>query len=148
MKDHTPNADTSEWLGVTYRTVLSSEATGGAMSIVDSASPARSGPPRHIHHDADETFIILSGELEIWLDGETFVRGAGDTVFIPRGREHTFRVISDHGSRKYIILTPGGFEGFFHEMGVSRPAIPQGMDAINEAAARFHMTFTGPPLAD
>ena len=45
-------------------------------------------------------------------------------------------------------LTPGGFEGFFHEMGATRPAISQNMDAINEAAARFHMTFTGPPLAD
>jgi len=135
-----------EWLGVTYHTILSTQATGGAMSIVDSVSPAGSGPPRHIHQREDETFVVLTGECEFWLEGQRFTRGPGETAFIPRGKEHTFRVTGDQASRHLLILTPGGFEGFFKEMADGQFRIPDDMPAISEAAGRFHLTFTGPPL--
>ena len=101
-----------EWAGSTYQTILRKENSGGAMSIVDSTSQPNVGPPRHVHEAADEAFVVLSGEVEFWLDGETFRRGPGETAFIPRGVEHTFRVVSDTPSRHLVILTPGGFEGF------------------------------------
>jgi hypothetical protein len=53
MKDQTQAAGTISWLGTTYRTILTTEASGGAMSIVDSEGPAGSGPPRHIHDRED-----------------------------------------------------------------------------------------------
>ena len=71
MKDTLLGPDSLEWMGVRYRNILSNEATDGAMSITDSVSPPNSGPPRHIHHDADETFVMLSGDSEFWMDGET-----------------------------------------------------------------------------
>lgn len=134
------------WLGTQYRIVSSSRETGGAVSIVDSVSPPNSGPPRHIHDDADETFYLLSGEMEFFLEGERFKRRRGDTVFIPRGREHTFRVTGKEPSRHLVVLTPGGFEGFFEEMANGQFAIPDDMGPINESAERFSLRFTGPPL--
>jgi hypothetical protein len=86
------------------------------MSIVDSLSPAGSGPPRHVHDREDETFVVLTGECEFWLEGTSFIRGPGESAFIPRGREHTFRVAGSEPSRHLLILTPGGFESFFAEM--------------------------------
>jgi len=146
MKDTILGDGAIEWLGVHYRTILATADTGGAMSITDSVSPPGSGPPRHIHHDADETFVMLTGDTEFWRDGERFIRGPGETVFVPRGTEHTFRVVSDTPSRHLVILTPGGFEGFFAEMAAGNFRIPQDMPAIEESAARHHLTFTGPPL--
>lgn len=145
MKD-TVSRNTLDWNGTTYRTILDASETQGAMSIFDSVSPPRSGPPRHVHDAEDETFVILSGEVELWLEGETFTRGPGETAFIPRGAEHTFRVISDHPCRHLVILTPGGFDTFFAEMAEGGFRIPEDMDAINESAARHNMRFTGPPL--
>ena len=145
MKD-TVSRNTLDWNGTTYRTILDASETQGAMSIFDSVSPPRSGPPRHVHDAEDETFVILSGEVELWLAGETFTRGPGETAFIPRGAEHTFRVISDHPCRHLVILTPGGFDTFFAEMAEGGFRIPEDMDAINESAARHNMRFTGPPL--
>lgn len=81
-----------------------------------------------------------------WLEGETFTRGPGGTVFVPRGREHTFRVIGDRPSRHLVILTPGGFEGFFAEIAKRGCRIPEDMPAVLESAARHHLSFTGPPL--
>jgi quercetin dioxygenase-like cupin family protein len=135
-----------EWLGVRYKTILSGADTHGAMSIVDSLGPVGSGPPRHVHEREDETFVILSGECEFWLEGQTIVKGAGETVFVPRTREHTFRVVGAQPSRHLTILTPSGFETFFAEMAQGGFRIPDDMDQIADAAARHSLRFTGPPL--
>lgn len=146
MKNGFDGPGVMEWLGVRYKTILSAEDTGGAMSIVDSLSPAGSGPPRHVHANEDEVFVILTGSCDLWLEGETVRQGPGSAAFVPRGKEHTFRVTDDGPSRHLVILTPGGFEGFFAAMAAGRFEIPAHMDAINESAGRHHLTFTGPPL--
>lgn len=147
MKDTTLGPGACEWMGVLYRTILSSADTNGAISIIDCVSPAGSGPPRHIHHDADETFVVLSGDTEFWLEGETHMRGPGEAIFIPKGREHCFRVLSTTPARHLTILGPGGFEAFFQKMAADALQIPQDMTVIKEIAQHHHLTFTGPSLA-
>lgn len=137
---------TVEWLGARYKTILSTESTSGSMSIVDSITPAGSGPPRHVHHREDEAFVITTGECEFWLEGRSFMRGAGEAAFVSRGKEHTFRVIGPEPCRHLVILTPGGFEAFFAEMAKSQYRIPDDMEKINESASRFGLSITGPPL--
>lgn len=146
MKSTILGTDAIEWLGVHYKTILAPEESGGAMSVVDSVSPPNSGPPRHVHHDADETFVILSGDVLFWLEGDEFTRGPGQTIFVPRGKQHTFRIVSSAPARHLVILTPGGFEGFFSEMSAKNYRIPEDMPAIAECAARYQLSFTGPPL--
>lgn len=142
MRDFVEENGWIDWLGVKYRTIL--QAPG--MSIVDTWSPAGSGPPRHVHDDADEVFVLVEGRVEIWIEGETRFLEAGEATRIPRGSEHTFRVTDDGPARKYVILAPGGFEGFFADMAAGQFAIPADMAAIEESAARHHLRFTGPPL--
>lgn len=146
MRDDLSGAGVIEWLGARYKTILAPAETGGAMSIVDSVSPPGGGPPRHVHEREDETFVILSGECEFWLEGQTFTRSAGESVFVPRGKEHTFRVVGAELCRHLLILTPGGFEGFFAEMAQGRFRIPEDMEQIESSAARHTLRFTGPPL--
>jgi quercetin dioxygenase-like cupin family protein len=146
MKNNILGPNAIEWLGVQYHTILGTAETNGTLSVTDSVSPSGSGPPRHIHHDADETFVLLSGDAEFWLDGERFTRTPGQTVFIPRGKEHTFRIVSKIPARHLVILTPGGFEGFFAEMAKGNLRIPEDMATIEKFATRYHLSFTGPPL--
>lgn len=146
MKDLAHIDGAIEWLGVQYKTILSPEQTGGAMSIVDSWSPAGSGPPRHVHKNEDETFVILTGSCKFCMAGDVFTAGAGESVFIPRGREHTFKVTDDGPCRHLVILTPGGFEAFFADMAAGQCRIPEDLPAIEASAKRHNMAFTGPPL--
>lgn len=146
MRDELSGPDVHEWLGVLYKTILTAAATGGAMSVVDSISPAGSGPPRHVHEREDEAFVLLTGECEFWLEGQMFRKRAGESIFIPRGREHTFRVVGDQPSRHLLILTPGGFESFFAEMAQGGFRIPEDMEQVGASAARHNLRFTGPPL--
>lgn len=146
MNNDNFHVDAINWNGVKYRTILSSQATGGKMAIFDSLSPIGSGPPRHVHEAEDETFVILAGQSKFWLEGEEFIRGPGETVFVPRGAEHTFQVVGDIPFRHLVVLTPGGFEGFFAEMAAGQFSIPDDMPAIVETAGRYSLRFTGPPL--
>ena len=146
LPDDFDHPDTRHWAGTAYRVLARGSDTGGGFSVVDSIAPAGFGPPRHVHDAEDETFIIREGRHEFWLEGETFERGPGDVVHVPRGKEHTFRVIGDAPGRHYVILTPGGFEGFFLEMSEGQFAIPDDMPQIEESAGRHNLRFTGPPL--
>ncbi len=146
MTHSSPETGVIEWLGVTYKTILSPKASGGSMSVVDSLSPVGSGPPRHVHHKEDETFVVLTGKCRFWIEGEESQAGPGESVFIARGKEHTFKVIGDEPCRHLVILTPGGFEGFFADMAAGQFQIPADMAAIEESAKRHNLTFTGPPL--
>ena len=148
MIDRIQKTDAFEWLGVTYRIALSTKETAGAMSIVDCLAPVGSSPPRHVHQDEDECFVVLTGHCEFWLEGKSFTRKPGETAFIPRGIEHTFRVIGDMPSRHLVVLTPGGFEQFFREMAKGHCRLPEDMPTVKASAARHGLTFTGPPLGD
>ena len=138
--------DVVEWLGATYKTILSAEDTQGSMSIVEAVSPSQSGPPRHIHDREDETFVVLSGACLIWLEGDEQIIGPGETAFVPRGKEHTFKVVSDHPARLLGILSPGGFDDFFYDMAAGQFRIPEDLSAIEERAQHYQLRFTGPAL--
>ena len=64
MFDQPIEEDALNWNDTLYKTIMSPSDSGGAMSIVDSVSPPRSGPPMHVHKDEDEAFIVISGEVE------------------------------------------------------------------------------------
>ncbi len=146
MNDLACDPDAIQWNGTLYKTILAPEDSGGAMSIVDSLSPVNSGPPRHVHHNEDEIFVMLSGTCKVWVEGVETIVHPGESLFVPRGREHTFKVIGDVPSRHLVILTPGGFEGFFTEMAQGQYQIPADMPAIQASASRHNLSFTGPPL--
>lgn len=134
------------WNGVRYKVVVSPEDTEGRLSVTDSISPANSGPPQHVHHDADEIFIVLSGEHTFWVDGETFTRGPGEIAFVPRGVPHTFRTYPDGPSRHLIVLAPAGFEAYFAEVARRGLTPLHDREALAEVGSRFSLEYTGPPL--
>jgi mannose-6-phosphate isomerase-like protein (cupin superfamily) len=87
-----------------------SEDAGGRLGLTVNAVAADfAGLPLH-HHDFDELFWVLDGELTFQLGDEVVTRRAGEIAFVPRGVHHTF---ANHGgapARTIIACTPGGFE--------------------------------------
>jgi quercetin dioxygenase-like cupin family protein len=96
---------------------ISSAQSGGAFTLLDMEVAPQGGPPRHVHTLEDETFHILEGRFEFWIDGETICAGPGDTTFAPRHIPHTWRCVSQNGGRALVLITPGeNFEQFFTTM--------------------------------
>ncbi|MDO8594516.1 MAG: N-acetylneuraminate synthase family protein [bacterium] len=47
--------------------------------------------PVHYHKKKDETFQMLSGELEVEVEGKRYMLYPGDTLWVPRGIWHSFK---------------------------------------------------------
>ncbi|HEX6663831.1 MAG TPA: cupin domain-containing protein, partial [Gaiellaceae bacterium] len=47
-----------------------SAETGHAFSQIETDDPRGSGPPLHVHHDEDETFYVLEGEVTVLVGEE------------------------------------------------------------------------------
>ncbi|TSC58760.1 MAG: N-acetylneuraminate synthase, partial [Parcubacteria group bacterium Greene0416_79] len=47
--------------------------------------------PTHYHKKKDETFQMLSGELEVLIEGKQYTLYPGDTLWVPRGVWHSFK---------------------------------------------------------
>ncbi len=134
------------WNGTSYRTILSTAETGGAMSIIYGEADPLIGPPAHVHDHEDEIFVVLEGEITFDVAGERFSRGPMGTAFVPRGTPHSF-VTGASGARCFTVLTPGGFEGFFAEMAHGQFRLPQDLAAVVAISERYGSRFAGPGLA-
>ena len=109
-----------------------------------------------MHAREAETFIVLEGALEAWSESGLHLVEAGQLVHLPAGQEHAFRVASEE-AHFYTLVSPAGFEGFFHETGVptdaaftaSRPVrgprTPVVAAALAAGAAHYGCTVLGPP---
>jgi len=126
------------------------EQTGGAFTLIEWAAPAGFGPPLHLHHNEDEAFYVLDGEIVIDCGDRRFTAGPGDFAFLPRGIPHTF-VVTAGPVRGLQITTPSGFEEFIAELGrpAERPGLPEpsapDVPRLIAAGQRFGHEILGPP---
>jgi mannose-6-phosphate isomerase-like protein (cupin superfamily) len=109
----------------------------------------------HLHHNAEELFYILDGELDL-LAFEPRVRTAGDwrswesasgaqvvrggpgcTMFVPAGCPHAFANPASAPARMLFLVSPPGHEHYLDELGeLIRQPGPPDPAAIAEVRAR------------
>jgi quercetin dioxygenase-like cupin family protein len=128
------------------------EATGGAFGLVESLIAPGASPPLHVHHDEDESFYVLEGEITFRCGAQTYTGGPGTFVFLPRDVPHTFVVEGDAPARLLTLLTPGGSERFFVDGGRPPeteglpPAGPPDIEKLRRVAANYGNEIVGPPM--
>jgi mannose-6-phosphate isomerase-like protein (cupin superfamily) len=139
-------------LGDLYEFKATGEDTGGKFALWETTTPpGNPGPPPHIHHNEDEVFYILDGELELTVEGHVSVVGAGTFVNIPKGTLHTFRNAGTTPARFLGMVAPGGFEKFFEEVGepardpYSPPAGPPDVEKVMATAHKYGLEIPPPP---
>jgi mannose-6-phosphate isomerase-like protein (cupin superfamily) len=150
MQAVAPKAETV-WFTTTRARILICEDT---YSLIEEEAQEGDMPPLHVHHDHDEVFYVLSGQLSIHLPGSRIDLGAGQAAFAPREIPHTYRVESEDGARWLVATTSGGFAAFVAEMAVPAdgdgyaPAevLPAPAD-LAAASARAGIEVLGPPGA-
>jgi mannose-6-phosphate isomerase-like protein (cupin superfamily) len=109
---------------VGVRFLVWSEESGGGFSLVEHPIPPRTlAAPLHRHANEDEYSYVLEGRLGALLGDEVVFADPGDLVFKPRNQWHTFWNAGDGPCRILEIISPGGFEGLFAEVGADPEAM-------------------------
>ena len=126
--------------GATILVRVPSEATGGALSIIEEAPPLLD-TPLHVHRNEDELFYVLEGEHVYQVGDDEHTVGPGGFVFAPRGVPHAQRRVVHGRGRQLVLMSPGGFEGFFRELAAAEAAGTIGPEAYAAASERFGITW-------
>ena len=116
------------------RFLVWAEESGGGFSLVEHPIlPRTLAAPLHRHSNEDEYSFVLEGRLGVLLGDAVVHANPGDLVFKPRGQWHTFWNAGDTPCRILEIISPGGFEGMFAEMGRDAEAFTGGAAAALDA---------------
>ena len=51
--------------------------------------------PEHMHKEKHETFFIVKGDVEMTVEGDTFIMHPGDVLPLATSRRHTFKAATD-----------------------------------------------------
>jgi mannose-6-phosphate isomerase-like protein (cupin superfamily) len=119
--------------------------SNGVVSVVElAATPDFAGPPLH-HHDFDEAFYVLEGEMTFQLGDELRTAGPGELIFAPRGSHHTLANLSGAPVRYLVVCTPAGFENRFARTAAERAGL-EPPDWAKEPYPQTH--FVGPRIGE
>lgn len=135
--------------GVDFK--IRSEDTGKQCSVVEHPiDPGRLVPP-HTHSREDEFSYVLEGRVGARVGDQEATAGPGSYVLKPRGIMHTFWNAGPEPARILEILSPGGFERLFEEVGrVAETAADQEefYRLRDEIGRQYGLTFSDEWIAE
>jgi quercetin dioxygenase-like cupin family protein len=135
-------AEELNFLGARCRILATSESTDGEYGLVDLIEVAAGDmPPLHIHHAHDEGFLLLEGELSLFLPDREITLRPGEFVLAPRGIPHTYQV-GDSPARWLVLSRPAGFEEFVEDVAALDALTPEALTAMG---AVHGIEILGPP---
>jgi quercetin dioxygenase-like cupin family protein len=128
------------------------EQTGGALGLIEHVIPPGAGSPWHVHHNEDESFYVIEGELLfiVGQEQQRIIAGPGTFVFGPREIPHGFRNDGPAPARMLLAATPAGFEQFVLALAEPAPvpgfgpAGPPDMERLMAEAAKANVEILGP----
>lgn len=101
-------------VGDTVRVLAAASQTGGSYEVFELEGPEGSGPPPHAH-PWSESYLVLEGEAEVFIEDQHLEATPGCFFQIPAGITHGYRIKS--ASAKFVVITsPSGASGFFTEL--------------------------------
>jgi len=133
-------------IGLELAVRLPHDATGDALTLLETVNAPGFGPPLHRHLEA-EVFRVMEGEYLYEVDGKRFRAVTGDVVSVPGGTAHTFTNLSASPSRQLVMMVPAMdamkfFVGLGELMAGGRPEQAK----LNAYGAAWGVEFLGPPI--
>lgn len=95
--------------GISYRQVGRSMAGRALQILHECYQPGTDTGRVFLSHEGEEGGVIVSGELEVTVDGERRILGAGDAYSFDSRRAHRFRCIGDVPAVVVSACTPPTF---------------------------------------
>lgn len=120
--------------------------------IIEFTVPKEPGVvPLHVHHENDEGFYVLEGELLLQIGDSQHRLTAGAYAYGPRGVPHGYRNIGNGPARMLVIYTPGNFVAMTEEIADLGPLDMDDESALEQVGPIFEsygIEMVGPPIEE
>jgi len=133
-------------IGLELQVRLSKQASGGELTVIETANAPGFGPPLHRHPET-EIFRVTRGRYLFEVNGKRFHATEGDVVCVPGGAAHGFVNVTDAPATQIVMILPGFdaanfFTGLADVLAGGRPN-PAILAAFG---TRWGVEFLGPPI--
>lgn len=119
-------------------TPMLTHAMGSAIEIFDTRGAAGGGPPPH-KHKWEEIYVVLSGEMDVFVDGKTTRLKAGDFAHVPADTPHGYTTLTD--THFLTIVSKGNAAQFFKELSDTVEMNPPDIPGMLRVGEKHGITF-------
>ena len=135
--ENSPQSRDCYVLGETLRPMLTN-AMGSSIEIFDTHGVPGGGPPPH-KHKWEEIYVVISGQMEVRVNGETRRLGPGQFAHVPADTPHGYTTIDD--THFLTIVSKGNAAKFFREVSDEVEMNPPDIPGILRVGAKHGITF-------
>jgi transcriptional regulator with XRE-family HTH domain len=98
-------------LGATgvQKELLTPTTPGALQMLMVTITPGGSSGPDHYTHRGEESGLVLSGALELWIEDECFILKEGDTFRFKSSQPHRFANAGVNTATVLWVQTPPGY---------------------------------------
>ena len=115
---------------------VSAQDTGGQYTLMEDNLKSTYALGLHMHRYHAETFYILEGDIDFYVDGDWMTATPGTCLHVPPGVPHACILAKGtNAGRMLMIYQPSGFDGYLAELSTMSEADFEDqarMDALNQ----------------
>jgi len=124
-------------LGETLKPMLT-HAMGSSIEIFDTTGIPGGGPPPHTHA-WEEIYVVLSGEMDVLVDGRTTRLNSGGFAHIPANTPHGYTTID--ATHFLTIVSRGKASQFFRQVATEVEMNPPDIPGVLRVGAENGIDF-------
>jgi quercetin dioxygenase-like cupin family protein len=128
---------------------VSTADTGGAYVLMEDNLKLEFSLGLHLHRHHAETFYVLDGSIDFYIDGDWTAAPVGTTVHIPPGIPHALALTGNETAKVLMIMQPSGFDQYLEILaGLSSEELAD-EKRMEELSVKFDIISLGdvPPRA-
>jgi mannose-6-phosphate isomerase-like protein (cupin superfamily) len=100
-------AENIEGVGIRMSVILSTECSGGKLTIIEQEVGIGAGWPARVCNREDKVILVTGGKFVLFANGEKYEAAKGDNIFVPHGTLHSIKNVGTQTGLLLITLTPG-----------------------------------------
>lgn len=122
---------------------VSSADSGGAFTLMEDNLKLGFALGLHLHRQHAETFYILEGNVDFYLDGDWMTAPPGTTVHIPPGVAHAVVLPDGQTGKLLMIFQPSGFDQFLNELAAMSERELADENRVRELSLKYDIVELG-----
>jgi quercetin dioxygenase-like cupin family protein len=95
---------------------VSAADTGGAYTLMEDNLKREFSLGLHLHRQHAETFYILQGSVDFYIDGDWMTAAPATTIHIPPANPHAVVLPGEQTGKMLMIFQPSGFDQYLAEL--------------------------------